>query len=247
MTATGRELDDHLELEPLELRCPARVDQDRARPSRVTSHSRSLGYHGDHPPREAQNLLAWAQQLEIPDIARSLAAPSARPLGPVHSFRAPAQVRRRWDRCRLPEGLAIFGDAPCTLDPTFGQGMSVAAMQALALARQLRRGPFRSRRAQRAVNAMTKQAWLITSVEVARYDESAPEVRVPGVRLLQRFLDQVYAASTTDLAVHQAFLDVAFLNRGPAWLMRPAILLRLVRAWLSRVPRWQLSRRARQA
>lgn len=186
-----------------------------------------MGYHGEYPGREAESFEAWFNQLETQDIARNLA--QATPVGEVHSFRIPKQFRRHWQRVSLPEGLAVVGDAACGLDPIFGQGMSVVALQAAALQEMLARGPFKTRKVQKMVARKTDRPWLITAIEAARYGESAPDVRVPLVRFVQRFLDRVYAVSTHDRVVYRAFLDVIFLNRDATWLFRPSILARLLR------------------
>jgi 2-polyprenyl-6-methoxyphenol hydroxylase-like FAD-dependent oxidoreductase len=88
------------------------------------------------PPATDAEFLAHAQGLRTKSIFNAIQ--NAERITPITRHRFTGSVRVHWERLsEVPRGLLLLGDAACHFNPLFGQGMSAAAQQALALKRLL--------------------------------------------------------------------------------------------------------------
>jgi len=190
------------------------------------------GYQGNHPPLDPAGFTAFAAQLpaDLYEIIQQ-----AEPLSDPIRFTFPVSVRNRYERLRrFPDGLLVLGDALCSFNPLYGQGMSVAALEALALRDCLRNGTHRlTSRFFRAGAKIVNSAWDISVTG----DLRLPEVegrRTLKVRLVNAYLPRLHAAATVDGRVGTAFMRVSNLLDPPPRLLSPTLVLRVLRANLRR-------------
>ncbi len=190
------------------------------------------GYEGNHPPVDPEGFSAFAAQLpaDLHEVIKQ-----GEPLSDPVRFTFPVSMRNRYERLRrFPDGLLVLGDAMCSFNPTYGQGMSVAALEALALRDCLRGGTRRlAARFFRAAARIVDFAWDISVIS----DLQLPEVvgrRTLKVRLVNAYLPHVHAAATVDGRVGAAFLRVFNLLDAPTRLLSPTMVVRVLRANLRR-------------
>ena len=131
---------------------------------------------------------------------------------------------------KFPDGLVVLGDAVCTLNPIYGQGMTVAALEAAALRRHLSRGrSLRPRGYMRDVGRISGVAWAMA----LGADLSFPEVegrRTAANRMLSRYVGKLQAGAAHDPRLGRAFLRATSLVDPPLALLRPSVLLRTITA-----------------
>jgi hypothetical protein len=191
------------------------------------------GILGDHPPTDPDGFLAFARSLRFPDIYQTIR--DGEPLDDPVAFRFPASVRYRYERLdRFPDGLLVVGDAVASFNPVYGQGMSVAALEALTLRRHLQRGTQpQPRRFLRDLARVVDVPWDMA----AGGDLVFPGVqgrRPRKLRLVNAYLARLHAAAAHDADLAGAFVRVAGLVAPPQSLLRPGIAVRVLRGSLHR-------------
>ena len=122
-----------------------------------------FGMAGNNPPVERSAMCAFAEQFAPAHLLAAIQA--AEPLGEPAQHRFPSSRWRRYDKARLlPDGLLVFGDAVCSFNPIYGQGMTVAALEALVFRNCLSRGTTDlPRRFFQATAKPNGQAWQLAA------------------------------------------------------------------------------------
>ncbi len=163
-----------------------------------------LGGGRDYPPTDDAGFMEFTRSLRSSALYDVIA--DAEPTSPVWGYRHTSNHRRHYERLPdMPGRLLVIGDSLCMFNPLYGQGMTVAALQAERLTAFLRRHlreeadlPALVGPAQKAVAKCTAGAWLVATGSDLRYPITAGAQATFATRLLHRHLDLVFTAATSD-------------------------------------------------
>jgi flavin-dependent dehydrogenase len=184
------------------------------------------GMLGDHAPHDERGFLDFARGLPTQDVYNIIK--DAEPLTDFAIHKFPYSRRRYYERLkRLPANFVAVGDAVCSFNPIYGQGMTVAAIEAQQLGMWLRSDRARDpRRFLKQIAKIVDVPWMLAVGEDFRY----PQVTGPKSRetdLLNAYSARLHRAATHDPVVLTAFLKVAHLLAPPTSLFHPRVAVRI--------------------
>jgi 2-polyprenyl-6-methoxyphenol hydroxylase-like FAD-dependent oxidoreductase len=189
------------------------------------------GRYGDYPPSDLDGFMAFTKTFRTPTIHDAIR--SAKPAGEVARYNLLASVRRRFDRLdRFPRGLIPIGDSVCRFNPVFGQGMSVAAMEAVVLGKQLAR---RSGRADpldvlaedylAEIQGCLEAPWATAETDFV-YPQTRGE-RPPDFEKRLQYGAALLRLAARDPEVHRTIAEVSSLLKPQCALRDPALANRV--------------------
>ena len=189
------------------------------------------GVHGDVPLADDQGVRAFTVSLPSPTLAQLI--DRCERLSEIATYRFPSSQRRHYEKApHVLEGLVTLGDAACSFDPIYGQGMSSAALQAAVLYDVTQsvgvRSPELPRRFHRKSARVIDVPWRIA----VGGDFGHPATVGPkpaGTAQLNRYIRIVVRAAHVSLPVARTFNRVLQLADPPTALLRPWTVARVLR------------------
>jgi len=180
----------------------------------------------DTAPRDAEGFIAWTRGLPHPVIHQMLAR--AEPVSDFKTYKIPFGVWYRYDQMPgFPDGLLPMGEALASFNPMYGQGMSLAAGQALSLREAILDG-LDSNLATRyfdSCNALNGVGWSVMETRDFAYDCTSGE-RPPDLEDRWRKAAAIRRLAEVDPEVHALSVRVTHLLEPPSVLARPDIVER---------------------
>lgn len=190
------------------------------------------GWHGEFPASgDWEGFAAHARALPYQGLTRLL--DRAEPLTDVVSFGFPSSRRRHFEQLTyVPAGYLAMGDAFCCFNPIYGQGMTCAAMQAVALGRLLDEHGVPTAAMARAfyqeAARIVATPWQFASGGDFAYPETAGD-RPKGIAVLNKYSRRIQLATQVDPELRKLFTTVQHLLVPPDVLRTPGMVLRVLR------------------
>jgi 2-polyprenyl-6-methoxyphenol hydroxylase-like FAD-dependent oxidoreductase len=184
------------------------------------------GRSGEKVPNELQGFIEFARKLSQPYVYNVISRAQA--IDEPQMARFPASVRRRYEHMnRFPEGFLVLGDAICSFNPVYGQGMTVAVLEALQLDKVLREGTRKlAEKFFMSAAKVVDAPWSMAAGNDLRMPD-VPGKRTLGGRILDWYLAKVNTVATYDSSVAVAFQNVQNLLAPPQSLFKPALVARV--------------------
>lgn len=198
----------------------------------------AIGSSGDHPPGDEAGFRSFIESLPHPEVHDALR--SLELVLPARAWRRTVNRLRHYDDLRrMPEGFVLVGDAVAAFNPVYGQGMTVAAIEASelrdALAAHAAAGVDNmdgfGRRFQQRIASSVRYCWELSTGADYRIEGviGAPPPSSAAARAA--FMDRIEGLSSEDPEVLVALLETTQLLRGPEWLSAPETVARVERDW----------------
>jgi 2-polyprenyl-6-methoxyphenol hydroxylase-like FAD-dependent oxidoreductase len=187
------------------------------------------GMVGTEPPLTEAGMIAFADAFACPDIATVMR--ESAPLSEPMKYTYPESTRYHYESLGgYLEGLLVIGDAFCSLNPIYGQGITIAALEALILRGLLNGGAADLERDYfHAAGKLVGEAWETSASSDLRFPEVEGRRR-PGAALLNAYGEKFRAAASVDPVLGETFLRVANMIDKPAKLLSPGNVLRVFRS-----------------
>lgn len=209
------------------------------------------GANKDYPPVEEAGFQDFARSLG-PEFYSVVT--EGEPISKAYGYRGTDSRWRHYERLqRWPERFVVLGDAFCGFNPIYGQGMTVAALSALALDAELHKSQGQLQGvAQRTIQAIAKAtegAWLLATSADLEWPATVGSVKssTPAERFARWYVSKLLDAMNDDRTLRLAFLEVNQLLKPATSLFAPQLMLRVLqgtlRDWLKSTPTTRTPRR----
>ena len=178
----------------------------------------------DTAPLDPEGFVTWAKGLPHPVIHDMLVR--AEPISDFKRYKIPYGIWYRYDQMpNFPRGLIPLGEALTSFNPMYGQGMSLAAGQALSLREAIAGGldADMSARYFEGCKTLNGVGWSVMETRDFAYDCTSGD-RPADLEARWQSAAAIRQLAETDSEVHSLSVRVTHLLESPSELAGPEII-----------------------
>ncbi|MBT2375340.1 FAD-dependent oxidoreductase [Pseudomonas fluorescens] len=187
----------------------------------------------DKPPVNEQGFLEFAFSMNNADITELLKA-STRVTSIVSYARTENRLRLYHLAPRWPQRLAVLGDAVCAFNPVYGQGMSMATFEAIALGELIGRRRARygldqvGKLFQARLARLIRWSWLLAISSDLMWEAEMRRTKAWwGARAFHWYKSKLYVAVLSDQYLLKVILAISHMERHALNLFHPVVMARM--------------------
>ena len=190
------------------------------------------GRYAEKPPDDEAGFFAHAQNLRTPTVHNALRRAKRQSEFARYGFKA-SRWRHFGRLATFPRGLLPFGDTICRFNPVYGQGMSVAALEACLLHRLLAAKAAEGQGIDglastffAEVQAVIETPWATAAIPDF-LDPQTEGQRPADLENTLKFSAALFKLAAEDPAVHKVLLEVQHLLKPQSAYRDPEIARRV--------------------
>lgn len=196
------------------------------------------GANRNYPPTDEAGFLAFARSLPTPILAEVIE--QSIPLTPIYAYYGNENRVRHYDQLSdAPTHFVAVGHAVCSLNPTYGQAMTVAALEAVILDQFFQHHTtidlnHDTCHLQQKLAKAHHEAWLVATGVDYRYRNPQSKPLNVATRFVNWYWDQVMELIVEQARVYRTFMEVLHLLKPAIALLQPYILSQVMWGHLSK-------------
>jgi 2-polyprenyl-6-methoxyphenol hydroxylase-like FAD-dependent oxidoreductase len=187
------------------------------------------GWFGNFPKPQPEEFERQLTRLPVPDICEVVS--QAEPQSNVFGFGMKGSLRRRYELLTTwPDGFLVMGDALCSMNPLYSQGMALCSLEADRLREwlpHLMSGTISTHDVQRRIIEVIGPAWNMAELEDKRFPETSG-VRSARMRMRQWYGLRIGLLSASHRKTLRTQIGVTNLVTAPKALYEPRVVGRVV-------------------
>lgn len=193
-----------------------------------------LGIGKNYPPTDNQGFLQFTKQLETLDIYNAIKDYELS--GPIYGYRTTGSRQYHYEKMKTwPENFITYGDSVSSFNPFYGQGITVACIEAVTLDNILREHKKRNRDLlgfstifQKKVSKINTLPWLLGTSEDFRWPTTKGTKPYLITRCIQKYSHRVMLLTPKSKIATKSFFEVMHMMRSPLILFHPLISLHVL-------------------